>query len=254
MKSFRVMLETSVNSPELMQIQGINEMLEDVKAFKMFYYTPELKTSSSLFTQPVKAFDMPFEKMWIEFKNPVTLYSANEEWKVIGCGIQEIEPEYQRIYFIPLNGPRILPSTFSVIGDKLGLGSTPYPELYENLSRATYKMLVEVFETLKSNKLTFAENNEAVTVRTRVRREFVKIKYNPREVIYIGSKKEVKPYINSERIIRKPDYAYEVMGHWRVIGSIGKDRNGNRIVKGYTWIRPYTKGKGELMKKVRVIK
>ncbi len=49
-------------------------------------------------------------------------------------------------------------------------------------------------------------------------------------------------------------HAWEVVGHWRVCGTIGKDRNGEYNQIGRTWVNPCTKGSGELVKKIRVIK
>ena len=50
-------------------------------------------------------------------------------------------------------------------------------------------------------------------------------------------------------------FAFKVRGHWRHISTdtLGKDRNGNYNVKGYTWVTEYTKGEGELAKRIRVI-
>lgn len=50
-------------------------------------------------------------------------------------------------------------------------------------------------------------------------------------------------------------FAFRVRGHWRTINekSLGKDRNGIYNVKGYTWVTEYTKGEGELAKRIRVV-
>ena len=50
-------------------------------------------------------------------------------------------------------------------------------------------------------------------------------------------------------------FAFRVRGHWRRVneGTLGKDRNGTYNVKGYTWVTEYTKGEGELAKRIRVI-
>ena len=50
-------------------------------------------------------------------------------------------------------------------------------------------------------------------------------------------------------------FSFHVRGHWRRIGekTLGKDRNGNYNVKGYTWITEYIKGEGELVKRIRVV-
>lgn len=50
-------------------------------------------------------------------------------------------------------------------------------------------------------------------------------------------------------------FCFRVRGHWRHIneGTLGKDRNGIYNVKGYTWVTEYTKGEGELVKRIRVV-
>ena len=51
-------------------------------------------------------------------------------------------------------------------------------------------------------------------------------------------------------------HAFRVRGHWRRIdsNSVGKDRDGNRIIKGYTWVLEYMKNPTEeLVQKVRTL-
>jgi hypothetical protein len=50
-------------------------------------------------------------------------------------------------------------------------------------------------------------------------------------------------------------HRWEVMGHWRKINGIGKDRSGQYCVSGMTWVVPHEKGpEGKvLVKKTRVI-
>ncbi|HEY8272862.1 MAG TPA: hypothetical protein VIG33_18355 [Pseudobdellovibrionaceae bacterium] len=40
-------------------------------------------------------------------------------------------------------------------------------------------------------------------------------------------------------------HRWDVMGHWRKVGGIGKDRNGDYSVKGYTWVISHVKGPDE---------
>lgn len=51
-------------------------------------------------------------------------------------------------------------------------------------------------------------------------------------------------------------HSWECMGHWRKIDeeAVGKDRDGVYQIKGKTWVNPCTKGSGELIKKIRVIR
>ena len=85
------------------------------------------------------------------------------------------------------------------------------------------------------------------------------IKVPQRPIYYIlGNKDEnVEPKYKSIRTTGTLEYSYcfRVRGHWRRVneGTLGKDRNGNYNVKGYTWVTEYTKGEGELAKRIRVI-
>lgn len=51
--------------------------------------------------------------------------------------------------------------------------------------------------------------------------------------------------------------AFKVRGHWRTLENpqgLGKDRQGNRIIKGFTWVTEYIKGdENNLVKKLRII-
>ena len=75
-----------------------------------------------------------------------------------------------------------------------------------------------------------------------------------RRVIHIRSKKErenVKPYKSGQHI--DWSHSWLVRGHWRTIKGIGKDRAGNYCLSGKTFVLPYKKGEGDVIKKVRVV-
>ena len=44
-----------------------------------------------------------------------------------------------------------------------------------------------------------------------------------------------------------------VVSLWRKVDGVGKDRDGAYTVRGQTWVSPHTKGKGNLVKKSRVV-
>jgi len=50
-------------------------------------------------------------------------------------------------------------------------------------------------------------------------------------------------------------HRWEVRGHWRRVAGIGKDRDGNYLVKGFTWVSACTKGPEEkaVVKKLRLV-
>jgi hypothetical protein len=66
-------------------------------------------------------------------------------------------------------------------------------------------------------------------------------------------------YVSSKRYISKDSsiptniawtHCFDVCGHWRKVKGIGKNRQGERTVKGYTWISPFEKQK-HLEKRVK---
>ena len=81
-----------------------------------------------------------------------------------------------------------------------------------------------------------------------------------RPIYYVLDKKEEKKPVQLRMI--KPighlefSHAFKVRCHWRKINedSLGKDRNGERKIKGMTFVEEYIKGEGELVKKIRILK
>lgn len=79
-------------------------------------------------------------------------------------------------------------------------------------------------------------------------------------IYYVLDKKEEKNPVSFKRI--KPlgnccfDHSFRVIGHWRRINpkSYGKNRNGEYVVTGMTWVKEHTRGEGDLIKKIRVVK
>ena len=80
-------------------------------------------------------------------------------------------------------------------------------------------------------------------------------------IYYVLDKKEEKNPVSFKRI--RPlgnccfDHSFLVRGHWRRISpnTYGKDRSGAYIVTtGFTWVREHTRGEGDLIKKIRVVK
>lgn len=75
----------------------------------------------------------------------------------------------------------------------------------------------------------------------------------PDEIIYVSREKGVRkiyPIFKNEIIWK---HSWSVMGHWRSIKSIGKNRDGIRCVVGKTWVNPSIKGDGPFIEKTRVV-
>lgn len=75
-----------------------------------------------------------------------------------------------------------------------------------------------------------------------------------RRVIHVAPKKYVKKQdVKGSNV--NWTHRFEVRGHWRVLDGLGKDREGNYCVSGFTWVTHHTRGPEDLplVKKVRVI-
>lgn len=88
------------------------------------------------------------------------------------------------------------------------------------------------------------------------------IKITNRPIYYITEQKDRKETFKPRNVDLSKgrlscEYSFKVRGHWRTLHNpktIGVDRNGQRTIKGFTWIKEYMKGDGELIKRVRIIK
>lgn len=75
-----------------------------------------------------------------------------------------------------------------------------------------------------------------------------------RRVIHVASKADVDSKSEATRDVDW-SHRFEVRGHWRKHEGLGKDRDDNYCVHGWTWIRHHVKGPEDkpLVKKVRVV-
>lgn len=113
----------------------------------------------------------------------------------------------------------------------------------------------------KLNKHTVVEDKPTGVVKYYRRKLAPTIKVVDRPIYYVLDKK----YKSSEsyRFCIKnpigklsPTHAFKVRGFWRTFNGkqLGKNREGKRVVEGYTWVKEHVRGYGELRKKLRVVK
>lgn len=75
-------------------------------------------------------------------------------------------------------------------------------------------------------------------------------------VIYISKSDREKTILGISTNPVQWSHIWSVRGHWRKLESdesIGKDRLGERLVKGYTWVNPFLKGEGQELIKLRKV-
>lgn len=204
----------------------------------------------------------PFENIWIEFKHGLKM--PLDPLPLKGLGFFETSTGFQ-INAISYTDEIAAEFNFETKG---GIVIQIFDSMNKNGKREEVEreflavVLSYIFaaktaiEKINNRNIHYITNTEKVKVKGRLNGKFTKYKYNPEHVIYISSEKEIKKNESIvKRIIKKPDFAYEVMGHWRRLNNpntLGKNRQGEYCVEGRTWVRDFIKGSGELKKRVRV--
>lgn len=158
--------------------------------------------------------------------------------------IKETSPKKYRIFFTDLRTEALYPPTFHVAdsdGDK---------HFYEAALTCVKSGFLDKLGRCNIGKSSIKE----------------KIKYGSksekktrviREIVYITPKKEDPPVsVHGNTISWDYSHRWEVRGHWRVCKGIGKDRQGDYCVTGFTWVKPHEKGPEDkpLIKKTRIKK
>lgn len=121
-------------------------------------------------------------------------------------------------------------------------------------ARGERKCLSRMLDFLETAPLGHSKNNEMFRFRSGGGKTAFKIK----EVIHIGKTNKPNDF-GGYGISWNLSHRTDVRGHWRTLpgdGRLGKDRAGEYVIPGFTWIRPYIKGDESLpyVKKVRHIR
>lgn len=259
MQGLKNFIDYIYSKKDFAALEGVKSFLNDLDNMHLFYNKILDNTQPESLTSEIRQINTPFQNIWIENVNlPITILKT--ELTLNAIGILEFSPTKQMIYYACSDSTQntLYCACFSITNNALGFGFTPNKLIqseYEKTCRIIYAWLLLFEKQLKKENIHYLQNDKQLVKKGRIKGTYTKTKYKPKDVIYISKKATIAtdPTL-SKKIINKPQYAYEVMGHWRKINSIGKDRNGNRTVTGFTWVNPYQKGTGELMKKVRIIK
>lgn len=88
------------------------------------------------------------------------------------------------------------------------------------------------------------------------------IRFNPKPTYIVLSEEKHKTLKNYDNIISNGKiercFSFPVMGHWRRLSSqerIGKDKQDNYTIQGYTWVKDFIKGNKDmpLIKKEKIV-
>lgn len=186
---------------------------------------------------------IPFSSVWIE-TDSANLFESGQDNETKTCikGLLLYETTDSDVFVIILyNNDDI---RFGFLNEPT---ITNHPEL-KNL----YSFLKALFDQLHHKDTACGE--EHTNLKARVgsgkNRELVKIK----TVVRITLKNNKKDCIPIAGGTIDWSHRWEVRGHWRKITGIGKNRQGQYLVKGLTWVTPFQKGPKEkpFVKKSRV--
>ena len=215
-------------------------------------------------TYTVEDLSLPFQNTWIKLKENIFMFLREYSPEIITGTMYTTNymcevPEYANITGT-LNIPFTIRLKNGIISSDLNvlLIKEYVPVLLEN----TFQVAIQVGEVLNN----LSKKQVAVDTDTSGHSEYYRRKRKPtikipqRPIYYVlGDKKEdVTKKYNSIKSMGRLEYshAFKVRGHWRTINekSLGKDRNGNYGVHGYTWVVEHIRGEGELTKRLRVVK
>ena len=125
-------------------------------------------------------------------------------------------------------------------------------ELEQTHGRHLVRHIIEFINNTKENITGISKINRKQRLGKGKNRTIVKVK----NVVVVSSKNHTsKPnLIYGKKIDWKQ--RWQVRGHWRKVSGIGKDRYGKYHVKGFTWVKAFTKGPEtkDLIQKVYVKK
>jgi hypothetical protein len=110
-------------------------------------------------------------------------------------------------------------------------------------------VLNPVLARLQNGRLFQSSDKETIRIRSGSAKGIHKI----RNIIYVGKRSEKSHQTPTGKTIEY-SHRFEVRGHWRKLErGLGKNRAGERVVTGFTWVNDHTKGDESLplVKKIR---
>lgn len=110
----------------------------------------------------------------------------------------------------------------------------------------------EYLERLHKEKVGVSGRSQSIKYKEHGVKKFMR----PKNITYVSPVKYISETENEVHRNIVWSHRWEVRGHWRKTSSIGKDREGNYCIEGYTWVVPSIKGpqNSPLIKKSRILK
>lgn len=221
---------------EMTKTMGQVKVLRHLTGAQPFVFNKDFK---GILDETEEPLDLPFKicsfelfgqnTMWI--KNPVT----GEDNEIVCIVAEEMEP--QKIVFYVLGnfgkGPEI---------------KWFHPDDHGSNWWVICNSMIQVYlSNLKNGQHGFTSPRTIFKWKDAGTKQQMRIN----KVIYVRPKNKPEEDPGEEQVTWS--HAFWVMGHWRTISGIGKDRNDNYCVSGKTWVVPYVKNKelGDPVTKIR---
>lgn len=184
---------------------------------------------------------VPFDHFSIELKDQpffITPILKNIKYQCMIC--KEVSPGNYKLTVLYENEEGIS-KVFTIDKDSTDGKMSTYPLLLEIIERAIEKM----------HNSDYGSYQEKGKAKYQAKKNTPRKVYEPSSVIYVGNRQKQESSGSKRQV--NWSYAWEVRSHWRKIPGLGLNRLGERVVEGFTWVQTYTKGEGEVIKKVRKV-
>jgi hypothetical protein len=194
--------------------------------------------------------DSPFDVFSVEYLRENDVYNVRVVSFVVevACILaKEISPRnfvyYSLVRTIPNKSGPLLPNGRDFVEFVIKSYSGKNNEF---LSAA----LASFLESINKNMI----GAESVRETIKIGRGSEKRIHRIRRIVHVAPKSYIKSNPESHRNVDW-SHRFEVRGHWRKVDTIGKDREENYTVNGYTWVKHHTRGPEELplIKKTRLV-
>lgn len=188
--------------------------------------------------------DLPFKSCFFEMLG-TSLTSVDEGGEVIngeGLLVYEVRPREYNMFLL-ICFPNESPKRYTVYAlDSKGFG---------RLSEHILGMVRILLDRLNVEEAGFV--NPRQVIKAKVGGE--KIQHRISKLVYVCPKKARAQVEAASSKEIDWSHRFEVRGHWRRTEGVGKDREGNYCVEGYTWVREHVRGPEHLplVKKTRVV-
>lgn len=219
------------------------------KEIRPFLITPEGPITVASCPEPAGPISLPFPVCYFEMlgEEALLVYERPGVGKIFdfyALVVMEVSPQQYRAWYV---------CRAHQLGDgkRLHLVAANPNEWSDLANFGVHKLLAYLLNRIRTGSL--GSETTAIRVKARVgnTKEFHKI----RQVIRVVPKnktKGVRPVFGS---IIDWSHRWEVMGHWRRTGGVGKSRTGEYVINGMTWVNPHTKGPdaAPMVTKTRVV-